>query len=154
VGNIERVPTDWLYRDGWFWAALALGPLASWLLFSLMGGTAITGLAWQQWQSLVWLVLFYPVMEEWLFRGVLQRRLFTMRYGCQSVLGVSAANGVTSIVFAAAHLISQPPEWAALVLFPSLLFGGFRDRYESILPGVILHCCYNLGYFSIFGLPA
>lgn len=143
-----------LFRDGWFWSALALGPLVSWVLFQALGGSAVAGLPLAQWQSLLWLVLLYPAVEEWLFRGVLQRQMFKRRNGRSAVFGLSVANGVTSLAFAAVHLLSQPPEWAALVIFPSLIFGWFRDRYESILPGAILHCCYNLGYFSIFGLPA
>lgn len=147
-------PVVAIYRDGWFWAAIIVGPLVCWALFNYLGGKQLAGLPMEQWRRLVWLVLLYPIAEEWLFRGELQRRLFAGRYGRSAVLGVSAANGVTSIAFAAAHLFSHPPEWASLVLFPSLLFGWFRDRYESILPGVLLHCSYNLGYFTLFGLPA
>ena len=141
-----------LYRDVWFWAALAIGPLVSWVLFQSMGGTEASGLAMEQWKKLAWLVLLYPVIEEWLFRGLLQRQLFKTRYGHPAVFGFSAANGITSILFAVAHLLGQPPEWAALVIAPSLIFGWFRDRYDSILPGAVLHSSYNLGYFAIFGL--
>jgi membrane protease YdiL (CAAX protease family) len=141
-----------LYRDGWFWAALLLGPLVSWLLFQSMGGTEASGLLLRHWQTLLWLILLYPVIEEWVFRGLLQPRLLQTAFGRSAVWGFSAANGITSMLFAATHLLGQPPEWAVLVIVPSLLFGWFRDRYDSVLPGTILHCSYNLGYFALFSL--
>jgi membrane protease YdiL (CAAX protease family) len=39
------------------------------------------------------------------------------------------------------------------VLFPSLIFGYFRDRYTSIYPCMVLHAFYNAGYFGLTGLP-
>ncbi|MEN8169252.1 MAG: JDVT-CTERM system glutamic-type intramembrane protease [Pseudomonadota bacterium] len=152
MNGLDSPSRSGLYKDVWFWLMLGLGPLTSWALFQLMGGTKVSGLPLEQWKNLMWLVLLFPVIEEWLFRGLLQRQLLKTRFGCPTVFGLSGANGITSIVFATAHLLSQPSEWVALVIVPSLIFGWFRDRYESILPSVILHSSYNLGYFFIFGL--
>ncbi|MCF6219105.1 MAG: JDVT-CTERM system glutamic-type intramembrane protease [Gammaproteobacteria bacterium] len=140
-----------LLRDRWFWLALLLGPLVSGLLLQDRGPVVATALTWQ---SLLWLVLLYPVLEEWLFRGVIQRQLIRCRSARLSILGFTAANGVTSLLFVTAHMVVQPFLWALLVIFPSLVFGWFRDRYNSILPGVILHACYNFAYFTIFMLAA
>ncbi len=139
-----------LYRDGWFWLAFALGPAISWALFLLIGNTAISGFTWAQWQPLLWFILLYPIIEEWLFRGILQRQLLKNYHTHRSILGFTLANGITSLLFAAAHLLNHSPHWALLVILPSLLFGWFRDRYGSIFPGVILHCSYNFSYFFLF----
>jgi hypothetical protein len=34
---------------------------------------------------------------------------------------------------------TQAPEWAAAAFVPSLVFGHFRQRYGSIVPGAALH---------------
>lgn len=141
-----------LYRDGWFWFALALGPAISGVLFLLMGNTVVSGFTWAQWQPLLWLILLYPIIEEWLFRGILQRQLLKSYHTHRSILGFTLANGITSLFFVAAHLLNHSLHWALLVILPSLLFGWFRDRYDSILPGAILHCSYNLSYFFLFPL--
>ncbi len=146
---LDAQAREGLYRDGWFWFALALGPAISWILFLLVGGAAISGFSWVQWQQLLWLILLYPVIEEWLFRGILQRQLLKIHHTHRAILGFTLANGITSLLFVAAHLPNHSLYWALLVIFPSLLFGWFRDRYNSVLPGVILHCSYNLSYFFL-----
>jgi membrane protease YdiL (CAAX protease family) len=60
-------------------------------------------------------------------------------------------NIVTSIVFTGFHFIAHPPGWAIAVIIPSLVFGFFRDRYQHVLPAIILHVFYNSGYFLLFG---
>lgn len=89
----------------------------------------------------LWVVV-YPVLEEIVFRGLIQPALVQptrgLRWG-----PVTLANGLTSILFAAMHLFSHPPHHATLVLWPSLLFGIFRDRSASVLPGMLLHVSWN-----------
>lgn len=53
-----------------------------------------------------------------------------------------------SLQFSALHFIGHPPLWAAGVLLPSLLYGFFRDRHDSVLPPIALHVFYNAGYVS------
>jgi membrane protease YdiL (CAAX protease family) len=143
----------YLLYDMWFWIALLSGLAACWLLALLLGRSGAWVLTWEPWRLLLWLVLLYPVIEEWLFRGMVQPWLLTWRYGRVACCGISMANVATTLLFAGLHLFSHAPAWAALVVVPSLIYGGFRDRYHSILPGVLLHCGYNLGYFALFGLP-
>ena len=64
--------------------------------------------------------------------------------------GVSWANVLTSLAFAALHLISQPPLWAFLVFFPSLAFGWLREASGGLIFPIILHIFYNLGFFLLF----
>ena len=92
-------------------------------------------------------VLFYPFVEEWLFRGVLQPWL------CDRVpkqwAGITLANVLVSLLFASLHLVSHPPLAAMAVLVPSLVFGWLRDRHGSFLPAVAMHAWYNVGYFWV-----
>lgn len=149
----ERRPPRNLLKDDCFWGALSIGVTACLMLAMQLGVEAGDGAVMSQWQLFAWLVVIFPVLEEWLFRGVLQPHLLSRSYGAQSLWGITLANTWTTLAFAAAHLLTHTPLWALLVIAPSLLFGWFRDRYNSILPGLILHICYNLVYYAVFGLP-
>ena len=91
------------------------------------------------------LFAFIPIIEEVLFRGLLQGWLLHKEWFNQLTAGASRANWCTSIVFACAHFWQH-----ALILVPgyfvvSLLLGHFRERYRGILVPVLLHGYYNLG---------
>ncbi len=97
------------------------------------------------------LVLVQPLLEEIVFRGGLQGWLSSKAWGEQSIIGITYANMVTSVIFVAMHFIYHAPLMALLVLLPSLIFGYFRDRYDGwLLPSILLHCFYNAGYFIIY----
>jgi len=124
---------------------------------SLLGGSAIAallGLACgptgvSPWTTLVSLVLWQPLLEELLFRGVLQSELLRVTRLARSRFGLTGANLLASAAFVAAHLVNQPPGWALAVLVPSLLFGFFRDRSGSVVPGLLLHAAYNAAFFLV-----
>lgn len=135
--------------------------LAPWWLFWLLAVGSIIGI-WVGWFSgagrgvseysntLFWVsvILYYPVLEELLFRGALQGAL--LRWGCWSrrkLAGVSGANLIASLAFVAAHLVYQDPAWAMAVFGPSLIFGFCRDDSESVYYPVILHACWNGSFF-------
>jgi len=99
------------------------------------------------WSLLASLVIWQPLVEELLFRGVLQGELRRHAGMVRSRYGFSLANLLVSAVFAGAHLVNQPPGWALATFFPSLLFGFFRDRTGSVLPGLLLHVAFNAGFF-------
>ncbi|HEB98790.1 MAG TPA: JDVT-CTERM system CAAX-type protease [Thiotrichales bacterium] len=139
-----------LAGDPRFWAALGVAPLV-WLL------------GWWLWQPqprwdwplaeprvFLMVGLLYPLAEEILFRGLLQGELSRWRWGRAARGGVTGANLATSLIFTALHFFSHPPLAASLVIFPSLIFGYFRDRHGNIRASVILHMFYNTGYFWIF----
>ncbi|MFK7862355.1 MAG: JDVT-CTERM system glutamic-type intramembrane protease [Granulosicoccus sp.] len=141
-------PTDPpFWQDRPFWLALSLGPLC-WLAMFLLGVPLRDGTP--PWKSLLWAALLYPVLEEYVFRGGLQAELFKRTSFSHSKLGVSIANVMTSVLFAAMHLISQPPIWAALVFVPSLVFGWMRDRYSHIYASIALHIVYNAGFIWLY----
>jgi len=90
--------------------------------------------------------LLYPVIEELCFRGFIQTSLRKIPYLSVSLIGLSCANIFTSFLFAALHMFYQPLFMAMLVFIPSLVFGYFRDRYDSVVPAIILHVFYNCGW--------
>jgi hypothetical protein len=141
-------------RPGWGWLAdprfaLALvAGVAFWLALAWLGvQPPLAGAA-----ALASLVLLQPLVEELLFRGLLQGWLRTWAWGRRQLAGVTLANLAVSLVFSALHFIHNPPLWAAGVLLPSLLFGYFRDRHGSVLPAIALHVFYNAGYFLLLPL--
>lgn len=133
---------------------MSLGPLC-WLIM------AVAGLAhlprWTGWHTPQWIagidnsrwlltVLIAPVLEEIVFRGGLQQYLLGRWHFARRVAGFSLANGCTSVVFSGLHLLQQSPLQAALVFFPSLMFGWTYDRYGRLLPSIMLHAFYNAGF--------
>jgi hypothetical protein len=138
-------------RANWHWLAdphFGLAMLAGvvfWSALLLFGKTGPAfGLA-----ALLSLILLQPVVEELLFRGLLQgwlRRVSWLRNGW---CGITGANLAVSLLFTAFHFIDHPPLWASGVLLPSLLFGYFRDRHDSVYPAIALHVFYNGGYFLL-----
>ncbi len=120
--------------DWRFYAAMSLGCIG-WALpepgFSLGAGA----------------LLFKAFAEELFFRAAVQewlQRLFSRR----GLIGpVSAANAAASALFAAAHLFTHPPLWAAAVFFPGLVFGWAWDRFGSVAPPWLLHFFYNYCLF-------
>ena len=101
---------------------------------------------WPAWMSFV---LVYPVVEELVFRGVLQGELLrlTTREGRTLRLGpVSVANALATLAFVAFHTVAQPLAWALAVAVPSLVFGHLRERFASVWPAVLVHVVYNAGF--------
>ena len=137
--------TDWRWlKDLRFGLALLAG-VAFWLaLIGLVSTQAVMG-----WSALFSLVLIQPVIEELLFRGLLQGQVLQLAWGRRQWAGVTTANLMVSVVFVALHFLTHPPLWAFGVLFPSLLFGYFRDRHHSVYPSMALHVFYNAGFFLL-----
>lgn len=133
-----------LCRDKIFCLAIAVGPLF-WGI-SRVFELSTTATAFDL-QSLLLLSFLYPVLEELAFRGALQSSLLKSEFGSVRRLGLTQANWLCSCIFVVFHLWSQSPVWAAAVFFPSLVFGFFRDRYNSTVPAIVLHCFYNFGFF-------
>lgn len=95
--------------------------------------------------ALISLVVLQPIVEEILFRGVLQGRLlgrgWTRRIGL-----VTTANLAATAAFVLPHLLAQPLAWAIAVAAPSIVFGHLRERFDSVLPSIALHAVYNAGF--------
>ena len=95
------------------------------------------------------LVLLQPLLEELVFRGLLQGQALTWlaRQGKTMQLGpITLANAVVTLAFVALHLRAQPLAWALAVAAPSLVFGHLRERFQSVWPAVFLHALYNAGF--------
>ena len=142
-----------LWQDPLFLAALAAGP-ACWLVLQFVLQPAIQ---WDWPLSSPWPfvlpVLCYPVLEEIVFRGLIQE-LVSDYLSRQSLGPLSVANLLTSVLFTALHFLYHPPLWAALVFFPSLVFGFFKDRTRQLTAPIILHIFYNAGFVWLFTTPA
>lgn len=124
------------------------GPV-SWCLLYLLTNRPDT--VTPPWDVFLKLALIYPVLEEIVFRGGIQSLLLerpSLRKN--KLFAISSANVITSILFAAAHLLHQSLLWASLVFFPSLIFGWARERYDSVLPSIVLHAFYNAGFVWLF----
>jgi membrane protease YdiL (CAAX protease family) len=144
----QRLP----WQDPLFLAALVAG-LPVWLaLYFIQQPTVQWGWPFvQPWPFLI-PVLVYPLLEEIAFRGLIQelvRDFISRRFWGP----LSIANLLTSLLFTGMHFITHPPLWAALVFFPSLVFGFFKDRTNRLLAPIILHVFYNAGYFWLFFSP-
>lgn len=102
------------------------------------------------WESLFWLCVFYPVCEELIFRGVIQHELNKLawfknkRFLLPDQNAISLSNGVTSLLFAASHAIRFTNPTAALVFFPSLIFGMAFDIRQKLWAPMLLHSFMNL----------
>lgn len=137
-------------KDRWFLLALA-GGIACWVLLWLTVMPTFTVKKNPVWLILVLTIIWYPVLEEMLFRGVIQGTLVGKSWGIRPLMGLSVANWLTSSLFVMAHLWYQPALWAITLIAPSLVYGFFRDRYANIYPCIILHGFYN-GGFVVFNL--
>lgn len=134
------------WRDRRFYAALAAGLAATVVLAALPALAWAPGLHYPP-AVLLLVILVYPPLEEWVFRGCLQPALASRLPAIRGPL--SLANAVTSLAFAGFHLVAHPPLWAAAVFLPSLVFGYFRERSAGLLAPVVLHAGYNASYFLL-----
>lgn len=119
----------------WAWLWWLRPPLHPWLQLQA-----------NWWPALV-IILVYPVVEEIVFRGALQGWLLTRVH--QRLGPISAANGLTSIVFTVLHGLRWLTGWSLLVILPSLVFGYFRERSGGLAAPILLHAFYNAGFYLI-----
>ncbi len=94
--------------------------------------------------SLFFLIVFYPVIEELAFRGVIQEYIATKTKQYPSFFYLTVANILTSVLFVLMHFVHHTPIWAMLVFIPSLIFGYFKEQYKHIVPSIFLHMFYNI----------
>lgn len=132
----------------WLGFALALPVWVGWALWLAPAGD----LRWPLHNPLGFLlpVMAYPILEEIVFRGGLQPALATRLK--QHWGALTAASLLTSLLFTGFHFFFHPPLWAALVFIPSLVYGYFRERHDSLASPIALHVFYNAGYFWLFGV--
>lgn len=139
------------WRDGQFYFALLAGLIVLVVIYLFMPIHADV-LRTGQWGLLFSLILWQPFGEELLFRGIIQGQLHQLPWGQRRWLYISTANLLTSLAFAALHLVYHPSLWAVAIFFPSLVFGYFRERHHSLYSALALHSLYNLGYLAVASL--
>jgi uncharacterized protein len=140
-------------NDSQFEKALLAGPLCWALLAFWM--YPLADLTWPLNSPGPYLLvaLIYPAVEEFVFRGNIQPYLRQHApWGERSLAGLTVANILTSLLFAGLYALTHPFLWAVLAIVPSLIFGYFRDRDQSLRKPILLHVAYNSGYFWLFGL--
>ena len=132
------------YKDHVF-ISLVLIPVPFWLFLYIYNG-------FQQIEDLklfFTLILLYPILEEILFRGLIQPTI--AKQFSKNWLMISQANLITSALFVSLHFINHPPLWALAVVIPSITFGYIQERVNHILAPITLHTTYNAGYFLMLG---
>ena len=141
-----------LGQDPLFLLALLAGPAAWFVLYLVLQPEPQWD--WPLAAPLAFLMpaLVYPVLEEIVFRGLVQE-LVHEYLSPRSYGPLSVANLLTSLLFTGMHFIYHAPLWAALVLLPSLVFGFFKDRTGRLIAPIVLHCFYNAGFLLIFTSP-
>lgn len=118
-----------------------------WVLFAsgAAGALRVPAGAWG-WLSLL---LVQPLLEELVFRGLLQGqalRLLAVHGQPRRVGPLSWANVLVTVLFVVLHLPGQPVAWAAAVAAPSLVFGHLRERFGSVAVPIAAHAIYNAGF--------
>lgn len=133
------------YRNNHFLLAMLAGALFLLLFHDFMPPFS-TSFKFS-WTLFLSLVIWQPLIEEVLFRGLIQGQLAKGDWGRRCWLHISSANAVTSLLFVGIHMIGNPTLFSLTVFIPSLVFGYFRDHCDSIYPSILLHCAYNAFVF-------
>jgi len=92
-------------------------------------------------------LILSPVLEELLFRGILQK--FVKERLSGGLFAVSYANILVSFIFAILHIPMWGVVHSVLVFLPSLIFGFLYDKTGKIYYSGILHMFYNLNIFIV-----
>ncbi len=132
------------FTDKHFWIAIIAAVLVWGLAYFLVDGLIV-----KRSFNPFYVIILYPILEELAFRGFIQD-IIGQRLRNNLIAKLSTANALTSILFAATHLLYQAPFWALLILIPSLIFGYFKDRTGSTIPSIVLHMFYNTGFVVLF----
>ncbi len=92
-------------------------------------------------------VIIAPFFEEFFFRGLLQP-LFSRTFG------VIAGIVLTAALFGAAHGYEYAWAWQYIlaIFLAGVVFGAARARTKSIIPPIIMHCCYNAVFLIAFAV--
>ncbi len=136
------------YRDGQFYLAL-LAALPVLTVIYVFIPIYTSGITTGQWSFFIALVIWQPFWEELMFRGIIQGQVYKSPWGKRAWLKISNANMASSLAFATLHIAYNPNPWSVSVFIPSLLFGYFRERHNTIYSAIALHSIYNLGYMVV-----
>ncbi len=147
--TVQSKPLSYLIKDPFIWRVTSLACLF-WFVLSFY--IPITrNLSWPLLTPLLFVmpVIIYPVLEEIVFRGAVMDFFRTKTPGIVFFY-LTKANIFASVIFTSLHFIYHPPLWASAVFIPSLLFGLAKERYQSLIPPILLHVFFNAGYYWLF----
>jgi membrane protease YdiL (CAAX protease family) len=99
---------------------------------------------------LISIVIWQPFIEELMFRGIIQSSIKARACSGDFLPGISYSNVFASLLFVILHLITTSSYWALTLFVPSVVYGYFRDRFDSVIPSMVLHGFYNL--YVVIGL--
>ena len=106
-----------------------------------------------QWPMFFALCVASPVLEEYVFRGLLYDAVdarWPRVWPSGARLSISSANAMTTCLFVIAHMIARDPIAGAFVLLPSIYLGLLRQRYGGAGICMVIHAVWNVGWFSVF----
>jgi len=129
------------YRDIRFTVAILAGIVVLFLVHEwvpVFSSTPVLHL-----KLLISVLIWQPLIEELLFRGIIQGQLSRQGWGQHALFNITIANVVTSVLFVALHMFNNSPVWSLTIFIPSLVYGYFRDRFNSVYPSMLLHSSYN-----------
>lgn len=90
------------------------------------------------WQALVFSGFIAPILEEYVMRGVVQRRL-------TDLIGFRKALVIASLLFMFAHRLVMSPAYFSR-FFLGLSFGYVFHRTNRLSTAIIFHAVVNTGY--------
>ena len=100
------------------------------------------------------ILFIFPVLEEIVFRGLIQDYLLIKTKSWDFFLGITWANWLTTLLFCMTHLVTRSLLVASLVIIPSLLLGALRDKGFSIRALAAIHLYWNGGVYLLIGIPS
>jgi uncharacterized protein len=143
---LDRPPA--VLRDPAWWLLAAAGMLSALALWTVAGldpgGAVPPGTA--RWLGVIG---WQPLIEELLFRGLLQGALLRTRVGARGRGHLTVANLASSLAFVAVHFVHHPPLWAVATLVPSLALGWIRERHRSTWSAVVTHVLFNAEFYGV-----
>lgn len=103
--------------------------------------------------TLLLFIFVFPILEEIVFRGLVQESIQQLLANTpcpkQIIWRIGSANILASTFFSLSHFWAHSAGWAIASFVPSLVFGYFKDRYQSLSPSITLHIFYNLVFYLL-----
>ncbi|TVP56489.1 MAG: JDVT-CTERM system CAAX-type protease [Halomonadaceae bacterium] len=137
-----------MLRDSAYVTVLIISPVLAllWLFWLQPSPDALAVTA----AGVVFFVVIFPVLEELVFRGLIQGSLLRTQWGQKRFVSLSLANLLTTLCFALLHGPRGGITLALAVILPSLALGVFRERHRSVLSPVLLHMVFNGSVMAVF----
>ncbi|MFO7993682.1 MAG: JDVT-CTERM system glutamic-type intramembrane protease [Marinobacter sp.] len=145
-GEVSQTSTTWSSID----------ILRDWQFQAVMSAAIPIGFLWVAWirpragafdagvTTLIAFVVVFPLLEEFVFRGMIQRWLLKKAVGKRHYGPITVANLVTTLLFAIAHLPRGGLLLALGVIVPSVCLGYFFERHQRLVSPIMMHMAFNL----------